>query len=132
MNSEQVASIAGITKRQLDNWVTKGWLKPTVVSGQGWGGTQREFDGKEAEVARLMGRLTRAGLYPNYAHKVARGHRMPIATLLGVVAECMGNGELIYKWFDSAPRGSGNADGSQAMGSAGDLGVIGLPPAPGR
>jgi hypothetical protein len=46
-----------------------------------------------------MAALVRAGVYPDKAHKLARGDRAAIATLLGAVAPCMGDGELLYRWL---------------------------------
>lgn len=108
MNSDQVSSLAKVTKRQLDTWVSRGWLKPQSVPGMGRGGMEREWSVQEAEKARLMGHLVGAGLLPHVAHKIATGDRPFITKLLGAVAPCMGGGELSYRWFGSDPATGGS------------------------
>ena len=60
---------AGITYRQLDFWVRRGFLRPVHDGGTG---RSREWTRAELDVARLMGRLTAAGLPLETAHRVAR------------------------------------------------------------
>ncbi len=62
----------GLTYRQLDYWVRKGYLKPDHPE---WArqGTPREWSEREIEVARIMYRLTSAGLSVPVAAEVARG-----------------------------------------------------------
>ncbi len=72
MTCDQIlARCPGITYRQLDTWVTKGWLNPDERNPGP--GHARRFTGDEARVAIVMGRLVAAGLKPDAAHRVARG-----------------------------------------------------------
>jgi hypothetical protein len=60
----------GPTMRQVDNWVRRGLLRPTVVPGEGrdrW-----EWDPTEQFVAVRMARLFTAGLRADAAERVAR------------------------------------------------------------
>ena len=59
----------GITYRQLDHWTRAGLLKPLHVGGSG---TSREWTHAELGVARLMGRLVKAGMKPGLAAAIAR------------------------------------------------------------
>lgn len=66
----QVPDRAGITYRQFDYWVRRGYLK---VHSEGFGsGYPREVTLREVEVARLMGELTAAGIDVVAAHRLAR------------------------------------------------------------
>jgi DNA-binding transcriptional MerR regulator len=58
----------GITYRQLDHWVTQGYL---FAGGRTGSGNPREWPLAEIEVARRMVRLVRAGLRPDVAAEVA-------------------------------------------------------------
>jgi len=96
--SEQVATTAKITYRQLDHWVRRGYLEPAWVTNRtGNGrGTGREWTATEAPIACLMGRLTRGGLAPATAAAVARSAqagqtRFVIAP--GIVIEVTGREE---------------------------------------
>lgn len=60
----------GLTRRQVDHWATKGWLRPTKASPGS--GIHREWPAVEREVARLMGRLVHAGLAVDVAAAAAR------------------------------------------------------------
>lgn len=88
-DSNRVMSWAKISRRQLDNWVEKGYIKPVTHSGRGFGGVQYDWSISEAEVAQRMGDLTRAGIPPAIAAKVARGDRKAIECLLGALAKCV-------------------------------------------
>lgn len=60
----------GITYRQLDHWVVKGWLLPdTGRTGQG---VPREWPERELRIARAMVRLVDAGMRPDVAAVIAR------------------------------------------------------------
>ena len=72
--SEQVAFAAGITYRQLDHWIRRGWLKPgrlppKFASGQGG---SRDWPAAEVAVACRMARLVAAGLTHEAAAELAR------------------------------------------------------------
>lgn len=64
----------GITYRQLDYWSRLGYLRPVRLErGRGEGsGSPRVWPPAELHVARLMGRLTAAGIQPSLAAVVAR------------------------------------------------------------
>lgn len=64
----------GITYRQLDHWSRMGYLRPVRLErGKGGGtGSPRVWPPGELQVARLMGRLTAAGIQPSLAAVVAR------------------------------------------------------------
>ena len=58
----------GITSRQIQYWITSGYLK---VANPG-SGTSREWPAEEVRVARLMRELTAAGMTAKAAAYVAR------------------------------------------------------------
>jgi len=60
--------IPGATYRQIDNWIVKGYLR---LERRGTGNARKWTD-EEIRVARLMARLTAAGLSPALAHDIAR------------------------------------------------------------
>lgn len=66
----------GISYRQLDWWVRLGLLKPLHLGGSG---NAREWTRAELDVARLMGHLTRAGMKPALAERLARERCLEIA-----------------------------------------------------
>jgi hypothetical protein len=88
-SSDQVMSWAKISRRQLDNWVNKGYIKPVRAPGQGWGGMQYDWSMAEAKVAQRMGALTEAGIAPAMAAKFARGERKPLEKVLHALACCV-------------------------------------------
>lgn len=69
---------AGISYRQLDYWVNKGWVEPRYrhrngdPADRGKSGYVRDFTDHEAQVIVHMGRLTAAGVRPDAAAKAAR------------------------------------------------------------
>ena len=63
--------VEGVTYRQLDHWVAKGYLHPDPRDHAVSGVTRTWPDG-EVRVASVMGRLVAAGLSPELAHRVAR------------------------------------------------------------
>jgi hypothetical protein len=62
---------AKITYRQLDHWVTQGYLVPETGSNPGQG-RDRQFSEVEAQVAAWMADLVRAGFSPKRAESLAR------------------------------------------------------------
>lgn len=88
-NSEQVMRWAGITRRQLDHWVEKEFIKPVTHSGRGFGGIQYDWSAEEARTVERMGKLVAAGIPPAMAHKFARGEQAAIERLLYAVAPCV-------------------------------------------
>lgn len=63
-----------VTYRQVDYWSRARLLRPRILreAGRGQGGVSRWWDAEEQRVARLMGRLTAAGIMPRIAERVAR------------------------------------------------------------
>jgi hypothetical protein len=60
----------GLTRRQVDYWATRGYLRPVKTSPGS--GASRRWPAVERDVARLMARLTQAGLAPDVAAPAAR------------------------------------------------------------
>jgi hypothetical protein len=60
---------AGITERQINYWVTKGYLRP---SGGGGAGYPWEWPRTEVAIALSMKRLTEVGFTPATAADIAR------------------------------------------------------------
>ncbi len=71
---EEVCRRAAITPRQVDHWTRRGWLRP-VNAGCG-SGYVRDWPESEVQVAITMGRLVRAGVSAEAAHRVALGGRL--------------------------------------------------------
>lgn len=69
--STEVMRRAQINYRQLDHWVTRGYLMPSKANPGS--GSQREFPESELEVAEVMADLVRAGFLPARAERLARG-----------------------------------------------------------
>lgn len=118
MNSEQVCRQAGISRRQLDNWVAKGFIKSVNAAGVGFGGIVREYSATEARVAEYMGNLTKAGMYPSQAEKVARGNAGALSKLLAAVGPCLGSGELRYRLPQEGRERAYGQKGAAEVGSA--------------
>ena len=74
LTSADIMYEADITFRQLDFWCRAGYLQPDRLwRGKRLGsGSVRSWPKTELEVARKMGRLTRAGILPSLAASVAR------------------------------------------------------------
>lgn len=71
VTSDRLRSVSGISYRQLDHWVDRGYLRPAnQVTGTG---NFRRFTADEMRVAVTMARLVAAGLTVAAAHRVARG-----------------------------------------------------------
>lgn len=97
MNTSDVAEMAKVSYRQLTTWVEKGWLKPVEESGRGYGGKNFSWNSTEAELACRMGALVAAGMYPEKAHRVAKGDQGAVDRLLLAVAPCLKYGELRWR-----------------------------------
>jgi MerR HTH family regulatory protein len=63
--------VEGVSYRQLDYWVKRGWLHPDPRPHE-HSGVTRTWPAEEVRVARIMGRLKAAGLTPEAAHRIAR------------------------------------------------------------
>lgn len=75
ISTPELVAEGGITYRQLDYWSRAGLLRPDWHEGKwgpGQGGRSRTWNAGEQRVARLMGRLTAAGINPRTAEQVAR------------------------------------------------------------
>lgn len=82
---ELVDAIDGVSYRQLDFWVRRGYLKPhNATPGSGY---SRQWTPDEAAVATMMGRLVIAGFSPELAHRVARARRDRMELAPGVFVE---------------------------------------------
>lgn len=97
VDTAQVVRWSGASSRQVMTWIGKGFLKPDLVPGQGFGGKQYSWTMDEARVAERLASLVKAGLYPDAAHQVARGEAQALSKLLAAVQPCMGAGELRYR-----------------------------------
>jgi DNA-binding transcriptional MerR regulator len=89
VSSPDAVHLAGITYRQLDYWSRAGYLKP----GRQWAGNRygsgspRSWPEAELAVAKLMGRLTAAGLPLKTAHRIARSGQSRAEIAPGIVIE---------------------------------------------
>ncbi len=63
---------AGLTYRQVDHHARRGWLRPLNATNPGTG-RARLFPYSELRIARLVARLTDAGIDTEAAYRVARG-----------------------------------------------------------
>ncbi len=65
------SQVPGVTYRQLDHWVRRGFLHPRNPNpGSGY---TTVWPAEELRVAARMGRLVKAGLVLDVAHRIARG-----------------------------------------------------------
>lgn len=75
LTSSGVTQDAGITYRQLDYWVRKGFLRPAVRWGDPAGkGHGRIWPPQEVAIAGRMARLLAAGLPLTWSAEFARDH----------------------------------------------------------
>lgn len=65
---EGIAEIDGASYRQLDYWIRQGYLRVEAAGSGVW----RTWPAEEIEVARVMARLTRVGIPPAVAERIAR------------------------------------------------------------
>lgn len=91
MNSEEVIRRLDITYRQLNNWVTVGYVKP--MSGGGTG-HRFEFSSQEFLVMERMVALVKAGVRLNVAVGAARGESEFLKPLVQAVNECAARADL--------------------------------------
>jgi DNA-binding transcriptional MerR regulator len=54
MNTTELCASAGLTPRELQNWLESGLLEADMVGRPTGGGLQREFTAEQAERARLL------------------------------------------------------------------------------
>ena len=68
-STQYVVQKSKATKRQVDHWIRKGWVKPNGNggTGNGWSWSKEELD-----VACLMARMVQAGIKVERAAKLAR------------------------------------------------------------
>lgn len=81
----------GITYRQLDYWVRKGYLRPEGESSPGTG-TARQWPPAELDIARRMGRLVAAGFPPERAAAFARNDWPRGEVAPGIMVEVTADG----------------------------------------
>lgn len=107
MTGPAVAEKYGISYRQLDYWLHRGYLKPAEVEGLAATGTghHRIFTAVEAEVARWMGELVRQGIKPETAGPLAKQ-----------LAE---TGEARFGMFRLTTPVAGREDAASSAGGAG-------------
>lgn len=85
VSTPRLVAETGVSYRQLDYWARIGLLHPVEHKSKGGsygqGGMSRKWPAEEQRVARLMGRLTAAGITPRTAEQVARapGGRFEVA-----------------------------------------------------
>lgn len=104
VDSNRVMAWAKITRRQLDHWVEREFIKPLVIPAERMGGKLYDWSMEEAKVVQRMGELTSAGIPPVIAAKVARGDRKATERLLGALAGCVTS----LRWqFDPPAQGLG-------------------------
>lgn len=70
MNSMTAAERAGITYRQLDHWISRGYLN--LTDGNPGSGIARTLTGAQVRVLENMAVLARAGVRPSEASALAR------------------------------------------------------------
>lgn len=70
-NLAQMIEFSGATRRQIDHWTRLGYLR-TDLAAEGQG-TRRVWSDGEDVVARVLLRLTAAGVNADVAERVARG-----------------------------------------------------------
>lgn len=71
MNTQDIVNVSGLTYRQIDHAVRKGWLKPDNTHGKGTN-NGREWTQGEYNIAVIAGRLVRAGFHTEQAMGIAR------------------------------------------------------------
>jgi hypothetical protein len=71
MNSQDVVNASGLTYRQIDHAVRRGWLKPDNPHGKGTD-NGREWAYTEYEITIIAGNLYRRGFRIDSAIKIAR------------------------------------------------------------
>jgi len=75
MNSLTAAEQAGITYRQMDHWIRRGYIAASCPGS----GHEREITERQAAIAKHMGELTKAGMKPaaaaQYARDLVNGHQ---------------------------------------------------------
>lgn len=79
--SEILASLPGLTYRQLDHWLTRGYLR--AAKGQRGHGFQRTLTPREVRILRTMYALVSDGVNPEQAVKMARQHEAGKPVFLG-------------------------------------------------
>jgi hypothetical protein len=90
ISSPDAVAMAGITFRQLDFWARRDFLRfeqRQSRRGAAGSGCPRSWPAEEVEVARLMGRLTAAGLPLETAHRIARSGEARAEIAPGIVIE---------------------------------------------
>lgn len=79
MITSELAAHAGVTYRQLDHWIRRGWVGATDP--HPGPGVVREHRPADVAVCLRMAELTRCGLVPEAAHAIATGDAAAISRL---------------------------------------------------
>lgn len=83
MNTAEILkAVPGLTPRQLDHWMSKGYLK-AKPGGPPGSRRPRELPPKEIRVAEIMTRLVHGGVTPATAARLARRHEKGLPLHLG-------------------------------------------------
>lgn len=85
MTTTEVARAAGVSYRQLDYWARTGALVPALVVASG-SGSHRRYSTAQANVAAVLGRLSRLGATTSVMAEVAAQllERTALPTLVAV------------------------------------------------
>lgn len=75
VSSQEIVEQTPATYRQVHHWSSAGYLRP--LNPQPGSGSNLTYPDEEMHVARAMAVLTKAGLLPTAACKVARGIPLP-------------------------------------------------------
>lgn len=81
MNTIDAARAAGISYRQLDYWITSGYVR--LADANPGSGVQRELPSSQVAILVRMADLVRGGVAPEAAAKLARDLRSKGAVRVG-------------------------------------------------
>jgi hypothetical protein len=79
------AGLAGITYRQMDHWVRKGWIE---TNGGGSQGVPRWLDWQQRQALEAMATLVLAGVQAETAAALVRGDGDVLARLRAALESC--------------------------------------------
>jgi len=86
LSSNELARMAGITHRQLNNWVRQGWLLPD--GGVRGTGNQQWFSGDQVARTVVMADLTNAGVLPAVAYRLVMGDSSALDAFRAALDRC--------------------------------------------
>jgi hypothetical protein len=111
VNGRELTEALGVNRDFIYKWVKRGWLRPKRVGAGYWSGEELYFDDEEQRVARQMLSLVRAGMYPDGAHKIARGGVAALDKLLKAAAPSPAVAQLHWQLARDGVRREGSAPG---------------------